>query len=388
MTPRTRPAQASSLPQPSASESLAVKYRPRSLSSLLGQEHIVSAVSGMFASGKIPSAIMLSGPTGLGKTTTARIITRYLNCSQPDTSKHAPCGECVNCRMKVHPDVTELNAADSRSIDDVRSLIGLSRNMPQIGQRRFIIIDEAQQLPTLSQQALLKHLEESSPHTVWIICTMSPEKVLPAVAKRCMRLPVTPVPAELLRKRLLAIAKREYPDFAKVEDYERIIKTVADFANGGVRDAISSLEPILYSLQAGDNVDVQKVLDNYLATSEAVEEKVAAMVLVSVLTCDLKLLVEHTHCVENARGVLNKLRWLIDYLISNSMGKAKYTPYSGKLFASEIKSRGLRVSLPVLLGVQYLLLEIEQRLNFMTVEERVVFTSMVANHIIKLKEEK
>lgn len=365
------------------STSLAVKYRPKTLSGLIGQEHIVAAVTGMLKTRKMPAAIMLYGGTGLGKTTTARIIVRYLNCSNPDKKTHAPCGECPSCKMKEHPDVTELNAADSRSIDDVRNLIALAKNMPTIGKKRFIIIDEAQQLPTLSQQALLKPMEEPPKDTIWIICTMTPEKVLPAIAKRCTRLQVKPVEPEVLVKRLSAIAKREGVDFKSMEGGLKVLKTIADFANGGVRDAISSLESVLYAAQSGEDVDPNLVLEKFLSSPEAQLDQQASNVLIAVLKNDIKMLLQETQTSESARGILNKLRWLIDYLLSNSIGKAKFIPYSGRLFAKDSKAYEVKVSLSTLIQLQALLCDIEFRMNSMSIEERVLFTSVLGDFIAK-----
>jgi DNA polymerase III subunit gamma/tau len=363
------------------STSLAVKYRPKTLNGLIGQDHIISAVTGMLKTKKMPSAIMLYGPTGLGKTTTARIIVRYLNCANPNPETYAPCGECQSCKMKEHPDVMELNAADSRGIDDVRNLINLAKNMPTFGKKRFMIIDEAQQLPTLSQQALLKPIEEPPKDTIWIICTMTPEKMLPAIAKRCTRLQVKPVEAQVLVKRLWQIGKREGVDFKTIENGTKVLKTIADFSNGGVRDAISALEPIIYAVQSGENVDPNTVLSNFLASPEAELDKQAVNVLIAVFKNDLKLLLEQTQVSDNIRGILNKLRWLIDYLLSNSIGKAKFIPYSGRLFAKESKAYSIKVTLATLISLQSLLVDIEVRLNSFSLEERVVFTAMVGELI-------
>ena len=136
-------------------ESLAVQYRPRNLTDLIGQDHISKQVLGMFKSGKMPSSIMLHGSTGLGKTTVARILTRMINCSAEERDENfTPCGECPSCRMTEHPDVLELNAAEARGIDDVRNLIQQSKNMPSLGNKRIFILDEVHQLTTQAQQCL------------------------------------------------------------------------------------------------------------------------------------------------------------------------------------------------------------------------------------------
>lgn len=361
--------------------SLAVRYRPKTLAGLLGQDHIVAQVKGMLREKKAPAAIMLYGPTGLGKTTTARLIVRYLNCSNPDAKTFEPCGECQNCKMKDHPDVTEINAADTRGIDDVRSLIAQARNMPSIGKKRIFIVDEAHQWPTLTQQALLKPLEEPPKDTIWIICTMTPEKMIPAIAKRCMRMAVKPVEPELLVKRLGLIAKKEGVDFKAMEGGDKVLKAIADLANGGVRDAISLLEGVLLATKGNKTIDPKKVLSTFLNSPEAEADQLAVNVLHSILKNNVKGLVASMQLCDNTRGVLNKMRWLVDYLLSNTVGKAKFTPYSGKLFAQKVKEDTVKVSLTELVKVQYLLLEIELRLNTMNVEERVVFVSMVGNYM-------
>ena len=124
-------------------ESLAVKYRPKVLEDLVGQPHLVSQLRGMFKAGKIPSAILLAGESGTGKTTTARMIARYLNCNNPDPATHAPCGECISCKYgDGHPDFLEMNMADARGIDDIRGLIASSKNMPVMGENRIFLLDE------------------------------------------------------------------------------------------------------------------------------------------------------------------------------------------------------------------------------------------------------
>lgn len=361
--------------------SLAVKYRPKRLQDLIGQDHIASQIRGMFSSKKMPSAIMLSGSTGLGKTTTARMIARMVNCRDFNVETMEVCGECPSCKMEEHPDVLELNAADARGIDDVRNLIQQSRNMPTIGNKRVFVIDESQQLTSQSQQCLLRPIEEPPKHTLWIICTMSPEKVLPAIAKRCLSLHVKPVEPEVLVKRLYRIAKREGLDFKTVEDGGKVLRTIADLADGGVRNSIQLLESVLYAHRSGEAVDAKTILNKFLSGGEAELDRIACDVLVAVLGGNLKGLLSALAGCENTRGVLNKLRWLLDYLLNNSVGSAKFVPYSGRLFAKASKEAGVKVGLLTLVQLQNVLLDCEFRFNSMSVDERVVFTSMVGNFL-------
>jgi DNA polymerase III subunit gamma/tau len=309
------------------------------------------------------------------------MIARMVNCTgERDTTTYAPCNECASCRLTDHPDVLEINAADARGIDDVRSLVQQAKNMPTIGNKRIYIVDEAHQLTAQASQVLLKPLEEPPASTLWIICTMSPDKVLPAIAKRCLSLAVKPVEPELLVKRLYTIAKREGVDFKTIEDGGKVLKTIADFANGGVRASIQLLESVLYAYQGDDKIDANTVLTKYLSGGEADLDKAAANVLFAVMSPNLKGLVKAVPS-DNVRGVLNKMRWLLDYLVNNSVGAAKFVPYSGRAFAALTKSSDMKIQLATLLMVQNLLLEIEWRFNTQSVDERVVFTAMLGNFI-------
>lgn len=364
-------------------ESLAVQYRPKTLSTLVGQAHIVKQVFGMFSAKKMPASIMLHGPTGLGKTTVARMIARMVNCTgERDPATYDPCNECASCKMTNHPDVVEINAADARGIDDVRSLIQQSKNMPQMGNKRVYILDEFQQFTAQAMQCMLIPLESPPANTLWIICTMSPDKILPAIAKRCMSLQVKPVEATLIAKRLARIAKREGVDFATIEGGDKILKTVADFANGGMRASIQLLESVLYAFKGDPDIDPNTVLTTFLAGGEADLEAAAANLLLAILTNNLKGVVKSVPA-ESARGVLLKLRWLLDYLINNSVGLAKFIPYSGRTFAALAKKQegGVKLPLSVLLQIQNLLLEIEWRLNSQSCDERVVIMSMLGNFV-------
>ena len=366
-------------------ESLAVKYRPRKLTDLIGQDHIATQVLGMFKSKKMPASLLLHGPTGLGKTTVARMVARMVNCTgERDQETFAPCGECQSCLMADHPDVLELNAAEARGIDDVRNLIQQSRNMPTMGNKRIFILDEVHQFTPQAQQSLLKPLEEPPANTLWIICTMSPDKILPAIAKRCMSLQVKPVDSVLISKRLARIAKREGVDFSQIEGGDKILKTVADFSNGGVRASIQLLESVLYAFKSDPNIDPNTVLTKFLSGGEADFDKAAAHVLLSILTSNLKGFVKAVPA-DNVRNVINKLRWLLDYLINNSVGQAKFVPYSGRFFAAEVKKieAGVKLPLATLLSVQNVLLDIEARLNSQSCDERVVFMAMLGNFIVE-----
>lgn len=124
-------------------QSLAVKYRPRSITGLVGQEAIVDQIKGMVLDKRFPAALLLSGSSGCGKTTTTRIIANTVNCSNLDLKTFTPCGECQSCRLgKESPDYSEIDTADTRGIDFIRSLIQSAKSMPMVSNNRIIVVDE------------------------------------------------------------------------------------------------------------------------------------------------------------------------------------------------------------------------------------------------------
>lgn len=124
-------------------ESLANKYRPKTLEDLVGQNHIAAEIVGMLNRKRFPNTILLSGESGCGKTTIARLLAKYILCKSPDSKTHAPCGECSSCSYgDHHPDLDEINLGDTRGVDDIRSIIQGSSSMPSIGDKRIYILDE------------------------------------------------------------------------------------------------------------------------------------------------------------------------------------------------------------------------------------------------------
>lgn len=358
-------------------EALALKYRPKKIEDIVGQAHVVTQLKGILKSKRIPNTILLTGPSGTGKTTISRIIARYVNCKTFNA-----CGECASCKYeKDHPDVTEMNMADTRGIDDIRNLVLAARNMPSMGGKRVFIIDEIHGATSAAVQALLKPLEEPPARTLWILATTNPEKLPATILGRCLRFSLSPISEDDIVKRLYRIAKREGTDLKTVDEGVAMLKLIANLTNGQMRDSIQMLESLLFAVKSGDKLDGKKLLQKCVISTEADLDKHAAQLLVACFKGSLPDMVKTVKEASNARGLLSKTRWLIDNLISDAVQMARFKTLSARLFAKAAQTAGIKVSLSKLLQVQFCLVEAEARMNFMPVDEGVLLLSHLGNLI-------
>lgn len=222
------------------------KYRPKTFKDVIGQKPAVASLEGMILSNKLNPTLMLSGPYGTGKTTLARIIARYLNCETRNS-----CGTCKSCLAMdsgTHPDVIELNAANTRGIDDIRALIDKAYFNPRYNYRVFIL-DECQQLTPQAAQALLKPLEEPPKKTVWILCTTDPQKILPAIKSRSQHIKLNPIKEASITKLLGNICEKENLKFP-----EKALNLISGLAQGHARNAVMLLEQVQRYLAKQDKV--------------------------------------------------------------------------------------------------------------------------------------
>ena len=359
------------------SQSLAVKYRPQSLNGLVGQPHIVTQIKGMQKTGRWPGAFLLEGQTGGGKTTLARILHRILNCELGKA-----CGKCDSCKMnpKSHPDLVNVNAGTDGKIDDMRKLVKSARVSPY-NNKRIILIDEAHKLTGAAAEALLVDLEEPSRDTIWVLCTTNPEKMLGTLVNRCVRFTIKPITVDAIISRLGSIAKKEGHDIASTKSGKEALKLIADFTNGSMREAISLLESVLYAIEGGADIDSKDVLAAFIENSEVDLDKASVSMIAALFNNDVKSAIKFIRISGNARGMLSKARWLVDYLIGKSTKSAKFVPYSGRVFDKIAKEKGIKVKLGECLRLQISLVDAEMKMNSCSIDENVLLQTAIARYI-------
>jgi DNA polymerase III subunit gamma/tau len=254
------------------SQALYRKYRPMGWAAVYGQHHVVNTIQNAIRTQRIGHAYLFAGPRGTGKTSTARLLAKAINCTHEDPAQR-PCNECANC-LAVNEnrllDLIEIDAASNTSVDDVRELRDKINYSPSQGKFKVYIIDEVHMLSTAAFNALLKTLEEPPPHAIFILATTEVHKIPATVLSRCQRHAFRRIPVVDIVAQLKEICQGEGFDVP-----EDVLILIARQSNGGMRDAISLLDQLASTGEALSLDLAQEVLGT--ATNQSVVEVVDAI---------------------------------------------------------------------------------------------------------------
>ncbi|MCJ7554373.1 MAG: DNA polymerase III subunit gamma/tau [Ignavibacteriaceae bacterium] len=274
------------------------KWRPQKFNEVVGQEHITSTLKNAIKSGKIAHAFLFTGPRGVGKTTTARILAKSLNCENPqDIEPCNKCSMCVSISNSQTMDIIEIDGASNRGIDEIRTLRESVKYAPTRGKYKVYIIDEVHMLTKESFNAFLKTLEEPPAHTIFIFATTDVHKVPLTIISRCQRFDFRRIQLDVIKDQLNNIAKAE-----GIEIDDKTLTTISKKADGALRDAESYFDQVIAF--CGNKIDfetVSKMLN-------LIDEELYFQISDAVLNKDFKAVFETT-------DILYKNGWdFIDFL--------------------------------------------------------------------------
>ena len=295
-------------------EVFARKYRPQTFDDLVGQTHVSRTLKNAVAQNRLAHAYLFVGPRGVGKTSTARILAKSLNCINGPTV--TPCGVCDNCREIAGGnslDVIEIDGASNNSVEDVRQLRENVRYAPAKGRYKIYLIDEVHMLSSAAFNALLKTLEEPPEHVKFIFATTEPQKVLATILSRCQRFDLHRIPANLIAQHLQFIAKKENITLEPAAAH-----AIARGAEGGLRDAESMLDQLVAF--CGEKIAESDVLNVFGFTSEQTVSDLTGRILRGETPEAIDLL--HEQC-EAGKDMMRLMADLIAYLRDLLVSKAK-----------------------------------------------------------------
>jgi DNA polymerase-3 subunit gamma/tau len=295
-------------------EVFARKYRPQTFDDLVGQTHVSRTLKNAVAQNRLAHAYLFVGPRGIGKTSTARILAKSLNCIKGPTV--TPCGECDNCREIAAGnslDVIEIDGASNNSVEDVRQLRENVRYAPAKARYKIYLIDEVHMLSPAAFNALLKTLEEPPEHVKFIFATTEPQKVLATILSRCQRFDLHRIPANLIAQHLQFIAGKE-----KITLEPAAAHAIARGAEGGLRDAESMLDQLVAF--CGEKISESDVLNIFGFTSEQTVTDLTGNILRAETATAVDLLHQQS---ESGKDMMRLMSDLIAYLRDLLVFKAK-----------------------------------------------------------------
>ncbi len=336
------------------------KYRPRTFKDVLGQDHVVRTLRNAIEQNRLAHAYLFVGPRGTGKTSTARIFAKALNCEGGPRVDFDPDEEaCREIEEGRSLDVEEIDGASNRGIDNIRDLRDNVQFAPTRGKYRIIYIDEVHMLTKESFNALLKTLEEPPAHVMFIFATTEPHKILPTILSRCQRFDLRPIPADIIARHLVHIAGLEGVSLS-----EAAAAAIARVADGGMRDAQSMLDQLVSF--CGNQIEEQNVNEIFGVTSRETVARALAYTLDRQLPSLLHLVHELSEAGRDMGQLLSELMGAVRELLISKVAPAEAASSLPEPWRSTLEGLLARTPADKIVRLMEVLSSTEERMRWST----------------------